>query len=54
MFVSVVLSKIRAYLRYRETVTELSRLSDRELADLGLNRFEIASGARHRVAVGRP
>ena len=50
MFVSVVLSKIRAYLRYRETVTELSRLSDRELDDLGINRFEIESVARLGVA----
>lgn len=50
MFVSLVLSKIRAYLRYRETVTELSRLSDRELDDLGINRFEIESVARLGVA----
>lgn len=50
MFVSVFLSKIRAYLRYRETVTELSRLSDRELDDLGINRFEIDSVARLGVA----
>ena len=50
MFVSVVLSKIRADLRYRETVTELSRLSDRELDDLGINRFEIESVARLGVA----
>jgi uncharacterized protein YjiS (DUF1127 family) len=50
MIVSVLLSKIRAYLRYRETVTELSRLSDRELDDLGINRFEIESVARLGVA----
>ncbi|MEH3144203.1 MAG: DUF1127 domain-containing protein [Methylobacterium frigidaeris] len=46
MFVSVILSKIRSYLRYRETVTELSRLSDRELDDLGINRYEIPGIAR--------
>ena len=46
MFVSLLLSKIRAYFRYRETVTELSRLSDRELDDLGINRFEIDAIAR--------
>lgn len=46
MFVSVVLSKIRAYFRYRETIAELSRLSDRELDDLGINRFEIDRIAR--------
>lgn len=50
MFMSVFLSKIRAYLRYRETVTELSRLSDRELDDLGINRFEIESIARVNAA----
>lgn len=41
MFTSLVLSKIRAYLKYRETVRELSRLSDRELADIGVARVEI-------------
>jgi uncharacterized protein YjiS (DUF1127 family) len=46
VFTSVILSKIRAYFRFRETVAELSRLSDRELDDLGINRFEIESIAR--------
>ena len=46
MIVSWVLSKIRGYLQYRETVAELSRLSDRELDDLGISRFEIESVAR--------
>ena len=41
-----VLNRFRAYLRYRETVAELSRLSDRDLADLGINRFEIEGIAR--------
>lgn len=41
-----VLNRFRAYLRYRETVTELSRLSDRDLADLGISRFEIQDIAR--------
>lgn len=51
MFTSFILSKIRAYFRYRETVAELSRLSDRELDDLGINRFEIERIARsHAVA----
>ena len=35
----------RNWRRYRETVSELSRLSNRELADLGINRSDI-----HRVA----
>ena len=41
-----VLSRVRAYLRYRDTVTQLSRLSDRDLADLGINRSEIRGIAR--------
>ncbi|MBZ6078245.1 DUF1127 domain-containing protein [Microvirga puerhi] len=46
MFISYVLSKIRAYILYRETVRELALLSDRELADLGLARFDIVRVAR--------
>ena len=49
MFVSYLLSRIRAYFRYRETVSELSRLSDRELDDLGISRYEIESVARGHV-----
>lgn len=48
MFVSLVLSKIRSYLRYRETLSELSRLSDRDLADLGLSRHDLDGVARGR------
>ena len=50
MFVSYILSKVRAYLRYRETVRELSQLSDRELNDLGISRFQIESVAREAIA----
>jgi uncharacterized protein YjiS (DUF1127 family) len=46
MFVTYILSKIRAYKLYRQTVQELSELSDRELADLGAARFDIARVAR--------
>ncbi len=42
------MSQIRAYFRYRATVTELSRLSDRELDDLGIRRFQIDRIARRR------
>lgn len=49
MFVSYILSKVRAYLRYRETVNELSQLSDRELDDLGISRFQIESIAREHA-----
>jgi uncharacterized protein YjiS (DUF1127 family) len=46
MILSWVLSKIRTYLQYRETVSELSRLTDRELEDLGISRYDIDSVAR--------
>jgi uncharacterized protein YjiS (DUF1127 family) len=46
MFVSWILAKIRNYLQYRETVAELSRLTDRELDDLGISRYDIDVIAR--------
>ena len=46
MFVTYILSKIRAYKLYRQTVTALAELSDRELDDLGISRFQIARVAR--------
>ncbi len=46
MFISYVLAKFRAYLRYRDTIRELSRLTDRELDDLGINRYQIDNVAR--------
>jgi uncharacterized protein YjiS (DUF1127 family) len=49
MFVSYILSKVRAYMRYRETVRELSQLSDRELDDLGISRFQIDNIARQHA-----
>ncbi len=33
--------KLKSWNRYRENVRELSRLSDRELADLGISRADI-------------
>ena len=50
MFVSFIVSKYQAYLRYRETVRELSLLTDRELDDLGITRFQIDSVARSHAA----
>jgi uncharacterized protein YjiS (DUF1127 family) len=50
MFLTYIISRIRAYMRYRETVRELSQLSDRELDDLGIVRFEIGRVARDSAA----
>ena len=44
-----ILRNYRNWRRYRETVTELGRLSNRELADLGINRSEIHSVARRAI-----
>ena len=49
MFTSLLLAKIKSYLKYRETMRELSRLSDRELADIGIARFEIDEVARTAI-----
>ena len=50
MIITHVLAKLRNWKRYRETVRELSRLSDRDLADLGISRFDIDSVARSTAA----
>jgi uncharacterized protein YjiS (DUF1127 family) len=50
MFVSFILARIQTYLRYRATVRELSQLSDRDLDDLGIARFDIDSVARQHAA----
>ncbi|MBX5190855.1 MAG: DUF1127 domain-containing protein [Pseudorhizobium sp.] len=36
--------------KYRQTVTELGRMSSRELQDLGIDRADIRSVARQSVA----
>lgn len=41
-----IVRNYRNWRRYRDTVTELSRLSNRELSDLGISRGDIASVAR--------
>ncbi len=51
MFVSMIAAKVRAWFRYRETVRELSRLTDRELNDLGIARYEIPFVARTHATV---
>ena len=39
----------RNWRRYRETVSELSRLTNRELGDLGISRGDITFAARKAV-----
>ena len=50
MFVTYILSRIRSYLKYRETLRELSSLSDRDLDDLGISRYDIDAIARKHAA----
>lgn len=44
-----ILRNYRNWRRYRDTVNELGRLSNRELSDLGISRSEIHSVARRAV-----
>ena len=46
MSIKSIAHKLAEWRRYRMSVRELTRLSDRELADLGLARAEIAAVAR--------
>jgi len=41
-----IIGKYKEWRSYRRTVRELSRLSNRELADLGINRTDIPFVAR--------
>jgi uncharacterized protein YjiS (DUF1127 family) len=50
MFLSTIIERLNAYIRYRETVRELSKLTDRELDDLGITRTEIRTVAREHAA----
>jgi uncharacterized protein YjiS (DUF1127 family) len=46
MLMSFVLTKVQAWLTYRETVRELEYLSDKELSELGISRSDIKEIAR--------
>jgi uncharacterized protein YjiS (DUF1127 family) len=41
-----IASKYQKWRSYRRTYNELSKLSSRELEDLGISRYDIASVAR--------
>ena len=49
MFLGHCIGTVRTWLRYREGVRVLSRLTDLQLADIGLNRSEI-TGIAWRAA----
>ena len=44
--------KLNAWRRYREAVRELSQLTDRELADIGIRRGDIEDIARLSASKG--
>lgn len=50
MIISTLISRVKAYLRYRRNIEILSRLTDRELSDIGINRAEIEFVARRHAA----
>ena len=45
MLISRFIKLLRAWWRYNESVRELARLNERELADIGITRSQIASVA---------
>lgn len=45
MLISRFIRLVRTWWRYNESVRELARLNDRELADIGISRSEIATVA---------
>lgn len=49
MILTHIIARIQSWLRYRRNVEILSQLSDRELADIGLNRGSIEQAARQAV-----
>ena len=48
--IKTIAEKLNSWRRYREAVRELSRMSDRELADIGVRRGDIEFIARQGVA----
>lgn len=46
-----LMRSFRNWRRYRATVNELSRLSDRELSDIGLSRSDIPFVARRAASL---
>lgn len=49
MILTTLIARLQNWMRFRKNVEILSRLTDRELADIGLHRGSIEQAAR-RVA----
>ncbi|MBZ0147638.1 MAG: DUF1127 domain-containing protein [Pseudorhodoplanes sp.] len=49
MWIASLVAALRTWTRYRATVRQLSRLDNRTLRDIGLNRSEIARVAWQSV-----
>jgi uncharacterized protein YjiS (DUF1127 family) len=47
MLTAKLISRIRAWARYRQSLRELAQLDDRGLADIGVSRSEIPDIAWH-------
>ncbi|MGO8797476.1 MAG: DUF1127 domain-containing protein [Roseiarcus sp.] len=47
--IKTIAEKLASWRRYREAVRELSRMSDRELADIGIRRGDIEFIARQNI-----
>jgi uncharacterized protein YjiS (DUF1127 family) len=45
IMLALILEKLNAFVRYRRSMRELAKLSDRELSDIGLHRGNIESAA---------
>lgn len=48
--IKIIAQKLSAWRRYRETVRELSQMSDHELGDIGLHRCDIECVARQTAS----
>ena len=51
MTIKDITTKLAAWRRYRESVRDLSRLTDRELNDLGIGRSDIEAVARRGARI---
>lgn len=44
-----IVKKYKTWQLYKKTVNELSRMNDRDLADIGIGRYDIKQVAREHV-----